>query len=291
MRKNKKEKRPFISKVIIALLFIALAVIYARYIGTSGILVKEYNVTSDELPSSFEGFTIVHFSDLELGSTFYIEDLRGLVNKINEQKPDLVLFTGDILSKGTTLSEDEKDDVIDALNKIDPLIGKYSVRGDDDVYLEDYESIIREGGFTDISNSHELIYYKGLTPIVLYGLDSLIAGNQNYEKAFSYPNAETDPTYMATYRILLAHEPDTASNVSPYNISLMLSGHSHNNELNIPYLRDYYNINGASKYYNEEYEVQGMKLFISSGLGTSKFHMRLFSKPSISVYKLYLENK
>ena len=152
-----------------------------------------------------------------------------------------------------------------------------------------YLKIMEESGFQDISNTYELIYYKGLTPIVIYGLDSLIKGNQNIEEAFSYPNEGTDSDYMATFRILLAHEPDTIRKVKQFNISLMLSGHSLNSSINIPYLKKLYKIKGASAYYDEEYTVSGTKLYISSGIGTNEYKMRLLSKPSISIYRLFHE--
>jgi hypothetical protein len=284
-KKEEKQKSPLISKLIFLLLIFALIYIYARYIGTTGIKVKEYSIESENIPSSFDGFKIVQFSDLELGSTFLISDLDNLVEKINNEKPDVVVFTGDIVSKSYSLSTKEKKELTEKLGEIDPLIGKYSVRGDDDI-KSDYESIMEEAGFTDITNSYELIYYKGLTPIVLYGLDSL-SGSQDFDKTFEYPSASTDPNYMATYRILLAHEPDTLKRVTRYNISLMLSGHSHNSEINIPYLKSLYHIDGATTYYDEKYTVDATELYVSSGLGTSKFKVRLFSKPSISVFTLY----
>lgn len=287
--KKEKTKRPFLSKLIFLFLILCLIYIYGRYVGTNGLKINEYSIENENVPSSFDGFTIVHFSDMELGSTFNISDLDNMVESINKQKPDIVVFTGDVVSSSYNLSDDETSIVKEKLSQIDPLIGKYSVRGDDDVEKPYYENIILASGFKDLTNAYELIYYKGLTPIVLYGLDSLLKGSQNLDTAFSYPGTLEDTTYMATYRILLAHEPDTIENVSAYNISLMLSGHSHNSELNIPYLKDYYNIKGATKYYNESYKVSGTELFISSGLGTSKFNVRLFSKPSISIFRLYTE--
>lgn len=293
MKKNKKDitnsKRPFISKILIIVLLISLVYIYARYIGTIGIKVKVYNVVNENLPESFDGFTIAHFSDMELGTTFNIENLPDLVEKINNLKPNIVVFTGDIVHSNCSLTLKEKKILIEELGKIDPEIGKYSVRGDDDVYTDLYNEVMTAANFKDISNSYELIYYKGLTPIVMYGLDSLNANRQDYNKTFSYPQDNDDTNYMATYRILLAHEPDSVDFIKDYNISLMLSGHSHNSEFNIPFLKDFYNIKGASKYYDENYKINGMELYISSGLGTSKFKIRFMDKPSISLYKLYKE--
>lgn len=288
--KNLKErsmKAKIISKLLIAILLLGLVYLYARHVGTTGLKVREYNIINENIPTSFDGFSIVHFSDLELGTTFEVEDVEGLVEEINSLSPDLVVFTGDIVAPKHSLSVEDQEVLESALSAIDPEIGKYSVRGDDDQYTDVYNQVMAAAGFKDISNSYELVYYKGLTPIVLYGLDSLNAGVQDYQSTFSYPSKEEDTTYMATYRILLAHEPDTVEKIGDYNVSLMLSGHSHNSEINIPYLKDFYNIKGAKNYYDSYYKVDGTDLYVSSGLGTSKFKVRLFDKPSISIFRLY----
>lgn len=288
MKNKKKTKRPFRSKLIILGLILALVLIYARYIGTTGIGLREYNIKSSDIPVSFDGFSIVHFSDLELGSTFNVDNLKTLVKKINSLNPDIVVFTGDLIKEKYKLTKNDTKKIIKYLSDIDPLIDKYYIRGDEDVKNKSYQTIMNSSNFKDITNKYELIYYKGLSPIVLYGLDSLIKNKQDFENTFSYRVEENDP-YGATFSILLTHEPDTIKLIKDYNISLMLSGHSHNSQINIPYLKKTYKIKGASSYYDEEYEVHGTKLFISNGLGTDKIKMRLFSKPSISIYRLYSE--
>lgn len=288
MKKEKKKKRSIRSKLIILGLILALVLIYARYIGTAGIGLREYNIKSSDIPVSFDGFSIVHFSDLELGSTFNVDNLKTLVKKINSLNPDIVVFTGDLIKEKYKLTKNDTKKIIKYLSDIDPLIDKYYIRGDEDVKNKSYQTIMNSSNFKDVINKYELIYYKGLSPIVLYGLDSLIKNKQDFENTFSYRVEETDP-YGATYSILLAHEPDTIKLLKDYNISLMLSGHSHNSQINIPYLKKTYKIKGATSYYDEEYEVYGTKLFISNGLGTEKIKMRLFSKPSISIYRLYSE--
>lgn len=285
---EKKKRNPLITVLLLLFLSVVIVYLFARYVGPKGFKVREYNIIDENIPTSFDGFSIVHFSDLELGTTFNIEDLDNLVESINSLNPDIVVFTGDIV-KGynNSISEEDKNILIEKLKSIDPLIGKYSVRGDDDAMSDIYDEVMRDASFKDLTNSYELIYYKGLTPIVLYGLDSILTGTPNYSDAFSYPNPKEDTTYMATYRILLAHEPDSILNVGDYNISLMLSGHSHNGEINIPYLKELYNIKGASNYFDEYYKVDNTNLYISGGLGTSKHMVRLFNKPSISIYRLY----
>ena len=277
-KKNKKEKRPFISKIIILILFISLFSIYARYVGIKGLKVKEYNISSKDLPNSFDGFTIVHFSDLKYGSTIFIDDVKNIVNKINDLKPDIVVFTGDLISENYKLSSKEAKDLTTELSKIDPLLDKYSIKGDKD--SKDYDKIIKSSNFIDLTNNHELIYFKGLEPIALYGLGSL-----NKDKL------DIDSTFVedAKYKILLAHEPDIMDEVKSYKVNLLLAGHSLNSSINLPYIKNIYNIKGATKYNENKYTVGKTKLYISNGLGTSRLKSRLFNKPSISVYRLYKE--
>ena len=290
MAKRKKEQEEHRQPLRIfpyLILIIALFYIYSRYLGTSGIIVKDYNITNSKIPYSFDGFSIIQFSDLKLGSTFTIDDLDNLVEKINKRKPDVVVFTGDIVAKGTKISAKDKERIISKLSGIDPLIGKYSVKGDEDYRSDYYESIMANSGFKDLTNNYELIYYKGLTPIVIYGIGSLNKKDIKLENAFSYPNKDVDTNYMATYRILLSHEPDSIEKVGNYNIALMLSGHSLNSSINIPVLKDRYNIKGATKYFDEKYTVNKTKLYISSGIGSNTYKLRFNSKPSISLFRLY----
>lgn len=288
-RKKRERERSFglFSIFPYLILILALFYIYSRYIGTSGILVKNYSETSSKIPESFDGFSIVSFSDMKIGSTFSIDSIDKLVDTINKQKPDLVLFTGDVIAPGTKISLKDKEKIVNKLSKIDPLIGKYSVKGNEDYRNDYYESIMINSGFKDITNNYELIYYKGLTPIVIYGIGSNIKKDVDLKKAFSYPNKDVDTNYMATYRILLSHEPDSIEKVKNYNIALMLSGHSLNSSINIPFLKEQYNIKGATKYYDEKYTVDKTKLYISSGLGTNEYKVRFNSKPSISLFRLY----
>lgn len=288
MSKEKKEikKRTIISKLIFLVLIVSLVYLYARYVGTTGLKVREYNIVNSNIPETFDGFKIVQFSDTELGSTFFIDDLDITVEKINSYKPDIIVFTGDLIAKKTSINEDDKKKIVDILNKLSSNIGMYYVRGDDDVNKM-FDEIIKETKFRDLSNNYELIYYKDYTPIIIYGLDTSLKSYQDLDKTFAYPTESDDETFLAAYSILLAHEPDSINKVLDKGINLMLSGHSHNSEINIPYLRDIYKIKGASTYFNEEYTVNNTKLYISSGLGTSHYHVRLFSRPSISVYKLY----
>ncbi len=281
MTKSKKKKNQdnngnIIKKISYIILLIVCIILYARYFGTKGLEIKKYDITLEGIPKSFDGFKIVHFSDMDLGSTFYIEQMDNVVNKINKIEPDIVVFTGDMF-----LTTDKKnvERLKSSLKKIDPLIDKYLVRGDKDVKNVFFDEIVSESGFIDLTNDSKLIYYKGNIPIALYGLDSITKGKPNYVKTL--PKNKDVP-----FKILLTHEPDIMNELKPNQMNLVLSGHSHNNEINIPLIKKVLSIKGATNYYDEEYKIGNTSLFVQSGLGTQKTYMRLFNKPSINVYTL-----
>ena len=132
MEEETKPKRSFKSVLINILIILTLLIIsifmYAKYIGTSGINVKEYLVKSDKIPKSLSGSKIIYFSDLLLGSTTNLDTLKLIAKRINELNPDIVIFGGNLLSDLKYL--DNKSDLVSELKNIDASLGKYFVLGD-----------------------------------------------------------------------------------------------------------------------------------------------------------------
>jgi len=282
---NKKEKETKETKenkshiFIYILLIIGLIIIYSRYIATTGIQIKEYSVINNKIPENFKGFKVVHFSDLKYGSTTDQKYLKKLVNKINELNPDIIIFTGDLITSNYKLTDNDKKSIIENLNKLDPKIDIYSIRGDNDIN-ETYNSIITQTKIIEINNLNKLIYYKGDTPIMLIGLDDSINGNQSLDMAFNYE----ENNY---YKILITHEPDTYEKIKDKNIDLFLAGHSLNGQVRLPFIGSVYTPTGAKKYYDSKYKIDNTEIYISNGLGTSKIPYRLNNRPSINLYRFY----
>lgn len=275
--KETKENKSHI--FIYILLIIGLIIIYSRYIATTGIQIKEYSVINNKIPKSFKGFKIVHFSDLKYGSTTDQKYLKKLVNKINELNPDIIIFTGDLITSNYKLTDNDKKSIIENLNKLDPKIDIYSIRGDNDIN-ETYNSIITQTKIIEINNLNKLIYYKGDIPIMLIGLDDSINGNQSLDMAFNYE----ENNY---YKILITHEPDTYEKIKDKKIDLFLAGHSLNGQVRLPFIGSVYTPTGAKKYYDSKYKIDNTEIYISNGLGTSKIPYRLNNRPSINLYRFY----
>jgi len=267
---SKLKKIIFIILVIIALLFV-----YTRYIATYGFIVKEYGVHSENLPSNFNGLKIAHISDIHYG-TVGRKKLENVVNEINIMKPDIIVFTGDLFDEYFNLNDDTKSSIIEVLSKLEAPLGKYAISGNHDYDYDNYDELIKQCGFTYLDNESKIIYYNGDEPIEIVGYSDELKGKSNYDISLS-----------DYYKIALIHEGDMMDNIENKNFDLVLAGHSHGGQIRLPFIGSLTKIDGARKYYDEYYKVNNSDLYISYGLGETKYMYRAFNKPSINFYRLY----
>lgn len=287
MNQEKKKKHPIIKLIIVFFLIITVILLYSRFIATKGLITKEYKITSSSIQDNFHGFKIVHISDIHYRRTTDKKDLDKMVKEINLLKPDIVVLTGDLVDKDTNLDETIKNEIIESLSLINVTVGKYAISGNHDTKFSEWESIISNSGFKNISDSYELIYSDGYTPILLAGLSSNLNNQiditERYNKILAYA---TEENIRDLYKILLIHEPDYINNIDYSNFNLILAGHSHNGQISLPFIGGIILPDGAKKYYKEYYKLNNTDLYISSGIGTSQISFRLFNKPSINFYRL-----
>lgn len=253
--------------LLIGFMFVAIF-LNLRYFGTNFIKTKEYMIKDSQIPLAFHGIKVLHFSDLLYGSTINTTDLKYLEEEFSRIKPDIVIFTGDILIDNYTLSKEELDVITNFFTNIPFTIGKYAVKGDFDTST--FDLIMKEAKFNVLDNESKIIYYKENTPIALIGLDS---NNVNLEKI---NNEEINNLY----KISLIHNFDYYD--TSLNSNLVLAGHNLNGEIYIPF---YQGLLGNNKYNQSYYEDGNSQIYISNGLG-SIHKMRLFNHPSINVYRL-----
>lgn len=257
-------------------------VLYARYIGVKGLIVKEYRVESEILTSNFSGIKIVHFSDLLYKSTVNESDLKKLVEKVNILSPDIIVFTGDLVTNVST-NEKDKEILIKYLSEMKAKIGKYSIYGDYDYTYDEYKYVMEESNFIILNNSYDTVYNKTNDPIYIVGLPSNIKEKVNLEEAFKFYNEE-DRRYI----ICLVHEGKVIDSInnSEYEVDLILGGHSLNGAVNVPYYGGLFIDKSSGNYYDEYYTKGITNIYISSGIGTNKYNYRFNNKPSFNLYRL-----
>lgn len=270
---------------LIIFLLITITIIYARYGGTSGLITKEYKIESSLISEDFDGLKVVHFSDLHYLRVTNNDKLKEIVDEINLIKPDIVFFTGDLIDKDFTLTDKDKDDLINGLSSIKAKYGKYAVLGNHDYVknIEIFKDIYSNSNFNLLQNSYDIIYSSNNDKLFIGGVDNYSYNEADINKVMEYFNDNSD----ISYKIILVHEPDYIDNIlTNYNVNLVLAGHSHNGQINIPYIKNFFLPYGSRKYYENYYKVNDTDLYISSGIGESSVNFRLFNKPSINFYRI-----
>lgn len=268
--------------ILLAIILLGL-LLYSRYISTSGLFIKEYKIETTKLDDNYDSFKIVHFTDLHYGTTVNKKELKRLVNKINDQKPDVIVFTGDLVDRKVKLSDKEYIDMSKELSKLDPKIEVISVIGNHDYYNDYYNKIVKDLSWISLDNTYEYVYNNSKKPIVFVGLDDLTNGKIDINNAFSFLNESEDDKYT----IVLTHEPDTVLEFKDYSFDLVFSGHSHLGQVRLPGFGAVYTPVGSKKYYDEHYTINNSHLYISSGIGTSTIPFRFLNRPSFNLYRFY----
>ena len=276
----KKEKRNKVLKKILVwlILIISLLLIYSLFIETNMLKVNEYKITTDKITQSFHGLKIVQFSDLHYGTSINKNNIDNIINKINYLKPDIVVFTGDLIDSKTNLTKNDKEQLTNKLKTITATLGKYAVIGNHDINNKNYDNILFDADFKILKNDLDLIYYKDNTPILIYGVDDYLLGEPKLDKL--------DKKYDNLFKILLVHEPDYIKKIDN-NFDIILTGHSHGGQINIPFInKPLYLPNGSKTYYKNYYKINDTELFVSNGIGTSIVPMRFNSIPSINLFRI-----
>src|SRR5574344_791620 len=206
-KKEKRKKRRLKFRVKFSI-FIIIIILYAIFIGPKGIFIKEYQVSTKKIDDTFHGFKIVQFSDLNYGSTISKKEVKELYNKIISTKPDVVVFTGDLISSKYKITEDDKNYLVKYLSKINAPLGKFYVTGEED--NDETKSILNLSHFTNIDNDFSLIYNGSYNPILLIGKGA----------CDHYFSDNKDINY---YKILVLHNPNNYDKLKQYGFDMVMA--------------------------------------------------------------------
>lgn len=272
--------KKFLYFILGSLVFVFIILIYSRFIGTTSLKVIEQVVNTNIL-ESYDGLKIVHLTDIHYKKIITEERVKMLIKEINNTKPDLVLFTGDLLDNLYDINNSDINFLIEQLGSVEAKYGKYAILGDHDYKSKDIISnIYIQSGFILLNNSSSIIHNEKNEKLVLFGMGSYL------ENDFNIDSLVID--YSSIYQIVLLHEPDMIDEVIAKlpTTSLILAGHSINGSVNIPGIKKLLLPKGAQKYYEPYYKVDNTDIYISNGIGVNNVNFRLFNTPSFNLYRL-----
>lgn len=276
--------------VITLFIIIILFFLYARFVATSSLIVKEIPING-LTSSNFHGLKIMHISDLHFGRVINSKKrLEEIKDKISLSKPDIVVLTGDLIDRNTKMNKEKEEILIDFLKNIDAKLGKFAIKGNHDVLFENWEKIISSSDFINLNDTYDLVYQNNLTPILISGISTNIGIKESLDVKLTDFNDYLETLDAAAikpeYRILLIHEPDYIDQINLDNYDIVFAGHSHNGQVRIPFIGPVLLPEGAKKYYEPHYKIKNTDIYISSGIGTSVLNLRLFNRPSANLYRI-----
>lgn len=285
----------FLSQVGLALAAVPFAgVLYGLTRGWRNFNVARVAIKAAKLPKAFDGLRIVQISDMHLGSFPADTDVvQHGIDLINAEKPDLILFTGDLVNNFA----EEAEPWLEKLAGLQATLGKYSILGNHD--YGDYSTwpseAAKQANLERLMAHHRTMGFRLLLdehlPVRKDGAEFTLIGVQNWGTRFQqYGNlakaaAGTDP---ARFRLLLSHDPTHwDAQVRATGIDLMLAGHTHGAQFGIT-------INGhtysPAQWIYEEwaglYAKKGLHLYVNRGFGFIGFPGRVGMPPEITVLTL-----
>jgi uncharacterized protein len=250
--------------------------VYAHKIEPNWFEITQHEIALPQLDQAFDGYRIVQISDLHAGDGTTRTQLEHVVAAVNAQNPDLVVITGDHITR----IPKQHLDLLDTLAQLHPRDRTISIFGNHDVYSNPalLGQVLRKAGITLLENTIYTLNRHGAT------LHIAGVGDVFYEQAKLDRVLAQLPTTGAA--IMLAHEPDFADQTAATGrFGLQLSGHSHGGQIRIPFFSGYVPLL-AEKYPRGRYQVGKMIQYTNRGIGISKLYARFNCRPEISVFNL-----
>ncbi|MFK4954795.1 metallophosphoesterase [Lactococcus garvieae] len=274
-----KTKRILLSTLSLLILLIIALPFYAWKVEPFLVHVNhvELGKKNDRTP-----LNVVQISDLQVSEYYETNRLDKVIEKVNAQKPDILLFTGDLFDNYSKYPE-QSAPMIEKLKAFKANIGKYAVWGNHDYgggAVRVYEDVMSAGGFTVLRNQGETLTLSDGRQVFLGGLDDSLLGNPSVSDTLAYRQ-------NYDYAITMTHEPDVADAFIGTDTQLVLAGHSHGGQVWLPF----YPIKNvlAEKYTRGLYQLDAItQLYVNTGIGTTSIHARFGVIPEVTQFTIYI---
>lgn len=283
----KKFLKNILSALATILLLLSLPLAYAYFIEPSRLVTREETLSVPNWSANLNGFKIVAISDIHGGSNDVTESkLRELVSTANAQTPDLIVLLGDYISEQRRNKKELRmpvETIADNLQGFQAKYGVYTVIGNHD-HWHNQSKITREFervGIKILDNEIVQIRVGGET-VNLWGIE-------DYWKNHKVPTGVLENLENKQNVIAITHNPDSLLK-TPDVISLMLAGHSHGGQVNLPIFGVIHFVTDQ-RFVQGETVVDGKRVFVTTGVGYSGPQIRFRVPPEIAVITLNAENE
>ena len=249
------------------------------YINQHWLIVTKYSIVTSKLPKEMNGLKIVQISDLHYAT--FGDRQKNLIQKVKNEKPDLIFITGDLVDRFRY----DLQQSLDAVKGFIEIAPVYYITGNHEEELnvkdEIAEKLTQMGAHVLFNNSDYFV--KKDVAIQIVGIDDPISG-KNAQEMLDLALKDDQ-----TYKVLLAHRPEDYKTYEKFGIDLTFNGHEHGGIIRIPGIGGLINHNfDLFPTHIEGIEKSGgLTQVISRGLGNSGPTFRVFNRPEIVVAELW----
>lgn len=285
---NKPSVRPMRRIILLLITLLSLASCTSlRYAGVNR--VRNYDISSPDVPEPFNGYRIAFASDFHLESKFKERQLHGTVKALKALAPDVLLLGGDYQEGCEFVAP-----LFEALAQATPPDGTYAVLGNNDYErcTELIRATMQAHGIVLLEDSIATIH-RGADSIIVWGANAYAGRYPTAPRRKSIPHANGKAKNQEDFVVLLTHTPDYIEEPEAGMADLSLAGHTHGGQVTLFGL---YAPVTASKY-GMKYRTglkrsrHGTPIIISNGLGTSRHPIRLFAPTDVIIVTLHHVNK
>lgn len=284
-RRPRRKRRRLLRWVILLLALAAGGVCWFRW-QCWGMTVTHTTAELSGLPGEFNGYKIVHLSDLH--GHEYGEGNEELLARTAEQRPDLIVVTGDLVDRESQLQ------MVPALAKgLAAIAPAYYVTGNHEWSLgtakvKELKNLLSQCGVTVLSNQYEVLERNGAR-LVLAGVDD--PNGYADQTTPGELRAQIENREPGLFTILLAHRNDRFREYAAAGYGFVLSGHGHGGIIRLPFAGG---LVGTGREFFPEwtsglYTLGDSTLFVSRGLGNNTVPIqgfRIFNRPELAVVTL-----
>lgn len=290
-------RRAFISNIALGLAAIPFAgFLYGIIQGRYNYKVLKYELSFEDLPEAFDGMTITQISDIHSGSFTNKDKIQYGVDLINEQKSDLILFTGDMVNN----KSDEMLPWVDMFKTLEAPLGKFSILGNHDYgdYVQWETEEAKAQNFQDIKNLHPKLGFELLLNEHRYiekdGQKMALIGIENWGRGFNQSGdleQASNGIRKEDFKILMSHDPshwEYKVKQDDFNYHLTLSGHTHGLQMGIE-IPGFFKWSPSQYVYKQWaglYNEFGRYINVNRGFGYHAFPGRVGIWPEITVITL-----
>lgn len=222
---------------------------------------------------------IVHLSDLH--DKQFGKDNKTLIDKVKQQGPDIIVFTGDLIDYQTS----NFTNCINTLSELNKLVQVYYIPGNHEYRSGKSKLIFKmleQENIEVLNFTTKSIKVNGEN-IDIIGMTESVNSNEAINEKLSVFEKSSN------FKIVLSHFPENFPRYyCNYDVDLVLSGHAHGGQFNIPFIGGIYAPGQGffPKYYKGIHSENGVDLIVNRGLGNSKIPLRIFNYPEIVVIYL-----